>query len=124
MAPESFLSAPCSERMDSYSFAIVLWELLARRLLLSPGTRLKGQPLNMTAEQWAAQAAREGTRPDLPEKWPEELRVIIASCWQADAAKRPTFKKVKDRLAPLRQPHLFTDPVKAAAEEAACCSFQ
>ena len=124
MAPESFLSSPCSERMDQYSFAIVLWELLARRLLLSPGLRLNGQPLNVTAEVWAARAAKEGTRPDLPEKWPAELRAIIASCWVANAAERPRFKAVQERLAPLLQPRLFTDPVAAAKEEAACCSFQ
>ena len=118
------MSVPCSERMDQYSFSIVLWELLARRLLLSPGTRLNGQPMNMTAEVWAAKAAREGTRPDLPEKWPAELRDIMATCWAADARARPTFKAVQQRLQPLLQPHLFTDPVKAAAEEAACCSFQ
>ena len=34
MSPESFLSSPCSERMDQYSYAVVLWELLAHRLLL------------------------------------------------------------------------------------------
>lgn len=124
MAPESFLNAPCSERMDQYSFAICFWELLARRLLLSPGTRLGGQPLNLTADAWAAEAARAGTRPDLPEKWSEALRTIMAACWAADASARPTFKTVLQRLAPLLQPKLFTDPVKAAAAEAACCSFQ
>ena len=124
MAPESFLSSPCSERMDQYSYAILLWELLARRLLLSPGARVNGQPLNVTAEVWAARAAKEGARPDVPDKWPEELREIIKLCWSQDAAKRPRFQKVKERLKPLLQPHLFTDPVKAAKEEAACCSFQ
>ena len=111
MAPESFLSSPCSERMDQYSYAILLWELMARRLLLSPGARVNGQPLNVTAEVWAARAAKEGARPDVPDKWPEELREIIKLCWSQDAAKRPRFQKVKERLKPLLQPHLYRERV-------------
>ena len=124
MSPESFLSSPCSERMDQYSYAVVLWELLAHRLLLSGGARVGGVPLNATAEQWAARAARDGARPDLPEKWPPELCEIIATCWSADASKRPKFREVMAQLKTMLQPRLYTDPVKAAAEEAACCSFQ
>ena len=105
---------------------------ISRRRFLRPGARpaaaaTGGPRASISAEAWAAQAANANARPELRETWRPELRELLTACWAADAAARPPMKQVVDRLAPLLQPELFTDPAKQRAAEAAqpdCCAVQ
>jgi len=42
--------------------------------------------------------AKGGLRPPLSKRWPEPLRVLLGECWEAEAAKRPTFAELLTRL--------------------------
>ena len=42
--------------------------------------------------------AKGGLRPPLSKRWPEPLRVLLRECWEAKAAKRPTFAELLPRL--------------------------
>ena len=42
--------------------------------------------------------AKGGLRPPLSKRWPEPLRVLLGECWEAEAAKRPTFAELLPRL--------------------------
>lgn len=71
---------------DMYSFAMVIWEMLAEEIPWT-GTRLI---------QIAAQVL-DGQRPILP-KDPKNLRTFISQCWIQDPKKRPKFSKIRTLL--------------------------
>lgn len=133
-----------TQTVDSYSYSIIMWELLARKMLLfmrvkhvqhykvecvpslrlSCATALSAWARRYTPKLWATDVTK-GVRPEQPDAWPAELRALMAECWDAEPTKRPSFKAVIDRLAPLLQPELFTDPTKKKPEpEGGCCTLQ
>jgi serine/threonine protein kinase len=126
MAPEVYLGRNATESVDTYSFAIIMWELLAKTMLLFMRSKKVGHArMEYTPKLWATDAATAGTRPEQPEAWHPVLRDVMAACWDGDASKRPNLKVVIDKLAPLLQPALFTDPSKPAADAAGgCCALQ
>ena len=80
---------------------------------------------------WAQDAAK-GVRAELPDKWPEIVRTLIAECWDQDPAKRPSAADLMHRLEPHLQPSKHTAPAAKAAKGTAaaagadggCCSLQ
>lgn len=78
MAPEVFLSLPANEKVDQYSYAICLWELVARKPLLFHRFRksAQGGKVEYTPKTWAEEAAR-GKRAELPSAWPNVMRKLI-----------------------------------------------
>ncbi|GBG24103.1 Protein kinase, putative [Hondaea fermentalgiana] len=90
VAPEVIISREdgYSAKADVYSFAVVLWQIYARR-----------QPYpKMHATQVLYQVAREGLRPRMPASVPAPMDKLIRECWATDAAQRPVFKDVEARL--------------------------
>lgn len=75
MAPEVFLSLPANEKVDQYSYAICIWELVARKPLLFHRFRksAQGGKVEYTPKTWAEEAAR-GKRAELPSAWPNVIR--------------------------------------------------
>jgi hypothetical protein len=67
---------------DTFSFAVVMFEVFSRRLLLSDQAAAAPGPggAREVARAWARRVAR-GHRPELPAAWPGELRELIADCW-------------------------------------------
>ena len=86
-APEIFASGPISEKVDVYSFGIVLWEVIT---LEAPyqDFPLKGLPV----------AIAEGLRPPIPDKIPAGAQNLLKKCWDIDPEKRPTFEYVLNEL--------------------------
>jgi serine/threonine protein kinase len=116
MAPEVVKSNKANERVDQYAYAIVLWELLARKGLLFMRTvkQPNGTRVEMTPQSWAEEAIK-GARPRVEEEWPQQLREIMCACWHPNPLRRPAFAAVEKALAPLLQPHLWTDPMRPAS---------
>jgi serine/threonine protein kinase len=116
MAPEVVKSNKANERVDQYSYAIVLWELLSRKGLLFLRTvRMPaGARVEMTPQMWAEQAMK-GARPAIAAEWPEALQRVMGNCWHHDPLKRPRFADVMGHLQPELKPELFTDPTKPSA---------
>ncbi|XP_020521694.1 serine/threonine-protein kinase HT1 isoform X2 [Amborella trichopoda] len=73
-----------NNKVDVYSFGIVLWELLTNRLPFE----------GMTNLQAAYAAAFKQVRPALPDDTPQELVFIIQSCWVEDPNVRPSFSQI------------------------------
>ncbi|XP_059657984.1 serine/threonine-protein kinase STY13-like isoform X1 [Cornus florida] len=76
-----------NHKVDTYSFAIVLWELLHNKLPFE----------GMSNLQAAYAAAFKNVRPSL-EDLPEELAMILSSCWEEDPNARPNFSQVIQML--------------------------
>jgi serine/threonine protein kinase len=81
MAPEAMLSKDYDQKVDVYSFGIVLWELVSK------GVPWKG----MTHAEIIRAVAIEHKRPVIPKWAPPELADLINRCWAQDPEERPTF---------------------------------
>ncbi|CAI0474787.1 unnamed protein product [Linum tenue] len=83
MAPEGE-KKHYNNKVDVYSFAIVLWELLTNRMPFE----------GMSNLQAAYVAAFKQERPSIPDDIPPELAFIIQSSWVEDPNLRPSFNQI------------------------------
>lgn len=84
MAPELFKNNSYDTKVDVYSYAIILWEMLTE------DTPFKGQnPMQiMTA------VVQKAERPPMPKNVPYALEQLIKLCWATDPTERPTFDDI------------------------------
>lgn len=71
------LGQPYNEKVDVFSFGVVMYELLNRKLTLVDV--IKGDP-RQDAQAYAERVAG-GFRPHIPASWPVQLRELISACW-------------------------------------------
>lgn len=76
-----------THKVDAYSFGIVLWELIHNRLPFE----------GMSNLQAAYAAAFKNMRPSA-ENLPEDLALIVTSCWKEDPNARPNFSQIIQML--------------------------
>lgn len=72
-----------------YSFGIVVWEILTRKVPWRGETE---------ALEIFRRVVIKEERPDIPEEAPSYLVDIMRSCWAADPNKRPSFDSVQESL--------------------------
>ncbi|KAK7283439.1 hypothetical protein RIF29_12955 [Crotalaria pallida] len=88
MAPEVIGHKPYDHKADVFSFGIVLWELLTRKL---PYEHLS--PL-----QAAVGVVQKGLRPEIPEHTHPMLVELLHRCWHQDPSLRPNFSEILEFL--------------------------
>ena len=85
MAPEILLSNPYyDEKVDVYSFGILLWELLTSQ------QPYKGEDPN----KFPILCIEKNLRPIIPENTPIKLKKLIENCWNRDPEIRPSFQQI------------------------------
>nr|XP_056717438.1 mitogen-activated protein kinase kinase kinase 20 isoform X2 [Euleptes europaea] len=84
MAPEVIQSLPVSETCDTYSYGVVLWEMLTREV---PFKGLEGL-------QVAWLVVEKNERLTIPSCCPRSFAELMHQCWEADPKKRPSFKQI------------------------------
>uniref|UniRef100_A0A3P8W3H3 Mitogen-activated protein kinase kinase kinase 7-like n=1 Tax=Cynoglossus semilaevis TaxID=244447 RepID=A0A3P8W3H3_CYNSE len=84
MAPEVIQSLPVSETCDTYSYGVVLWEMLTREV---PFKGFEGLQV-----AWLVVEKQE--RLTIPTSCPVSFAELMRKCWQADPKERPQFKQV------------------------------
>jgi len=89
MGPEVLQGMPLTEKVDVYSFAMVLWEMLTGK---EPYEEFDSYDVFVDA------VCFQNERPDFPEGFPECLKKLVSSCWDQDVPKRPSFTEIVDLL--------------------------
>ncbi|CAD5223547.1 unnamed protein product [Bursaphelenchus okinawaensis] len=77
-----------SEKSDVWSFGVLLYEIYSDAA--DPYPNIPGESLLGHLEK--------GTRPDIPEKTPENIIPIMTSCWEEKPEDRPNFEKLHEKF--------------------------
>ncbi|BBG92649.1 PB1 domain-containing protein tyrosine kinase, partial [Prunus dulcis] len=90
MAPELLngSSNRVSEKVDVYSFGIVMWEILTGE-----------EPYaNMHCGAIIGGIVNNTLRPPIPKRCDSEWKILMEQCWSPDPADRPSFTEITHRL--------------------------
>mmetsp|Transcript_30955 Transcript_30955/g.68367 ORF Transcript_30955/g.68367 Transcript_30955/m.68367 type:complete len:466 (-) Transcript_30955:823-2220(-) len=81
MAPEVALCLPYTEKVDVYSYGIILWQMASNRLPF----------VGLSKAAFMEQVVRGGIRPKLDKSWSPGFTNMLTGCWQRDPEIRPSF---------------------------------
>eukprot|EP01130_Rhizamoeba_saxonica_P017804 TRINITY_DN8721_c0_g3_i1.p1 TRINITY_DN8721_c0_g3~~TRINITY_DN8721_c0_g3_i1.p1 ORF type:complete len:577 (+),score=104.17 TRINITY_DN8721_c0_g3_i1:33-1763(+) len=87
IAPELFGKKAYSEKADVYSFGVILWELITRKM---PFENVEAFSIPLIVSK--------GERPPMPADCPKSWKNIIRKCWAQKASRRPNISEVVSRL--------------------------
>jgi serine/threonine protein kinase len=93
IAPELFLSGQYDEKVDVYSFAVIMWEMM------HPGTI----PLaHYTPVEAAIAAAHRNVRPQVTIPISRKLARLLRACWHGTPTERPPFARIVELIEAAR----------------------
>ncbi|XP_069505517.1 megakaryocyte-associated tyrosine-protein kinase [Ambystoma mexicanum] len=87
-APEALKHNKFSTKSDVWSYGILLWEVFSYGRAPYPKMSLKE----------VSEGVEKGYRMAAPEECPPAVYTLMGSCWDVDPGKRPSFKKLKEKL--------------------------
>ncbi|VDN59896.1 unnamed protein product [Dracunculus medinensis] len=89
MAPEIIKKEPCSEKVDIWSFGVVLWELLTQEIPY--------KDVDSMAIIWGV--GSNNLSLPIPETAPEGLKLLLRQCWSIKPRNRPSFLHILTHIA-------------------------
>jgi len=89
MAPEALLGQAFDEKVDVYSFGILLWQLVTRKQPFSHHSQLK---------PFTDAVCNQRERPPIKDEWPLRLKNLLQLCWHPRPARRPTFAQIIEQM--------------------------
>ena len=92
MAPEVIANERYTEKADVYSFGIILWEMVTRKIPFE----------GMNGVQVSVAVATRDLRPTIPPDTPQDVAKIMKECWSTDPNDRPVFSEIAQRLKAMR----------------------
>ncbi|CAH0716296.1 unnamed protein product, partial [Brenthis ino] len=88
MAPEVIRHEPCSERVDVWSYGVVLWELLTQEVPY--------KNLETHAIMWGV--GTDTIALPVPSTCPSSIQLLLNQCWNRVPRNRPPFKIIAAHL--------------------------
>lgn len=89
MAPEIIRNEPCSEKVDIWSYGVVLWELLSGEIPY--------KDVDSSAIIWGV--GNNSLHLPIPASCPEGYGLLVKQCWAAKPRNRPSFKLIEMHLS-------------------------
>ena len=89
MAPEVLLSKPLNEKVDVYSWAVTLWEIVTGQ---EPYSQIS------SVEKLVKFVCIDHQRPVLPPTWGASLSKLMAAAWHSQPDQRPSFEEIASRM--------------------------
>lgn len=100
MAPESINHDMFAMETDIWSFGVLMWELITYGE--QPFHNLNNNDVMIkVAQQYSALSA--------PDKCPEDVFLVMSSCWNHEPTSRPKFLVLHQHIFDLISPHLAED---------------
>ena len=100
MPPEAITDDEFSTASDIWAFGVLLWELF---------TYGEHPFRNLTNRQVITKVSRHFSFPPQPDKCPEDVFLIMSSCWAREPNSRPKFLEIHQHLYDLTSPHFMED---------------
>jgi serine/threonine protein kinase len=91
MAPEVYERQPYNTKADVYSYAMLLWEILALQRPFAQHTK----------QMYRIRVVKNGERPTIDKSWPVEIQTLLRRAWSRDVNARPTMHQVCEILTKL-----------------------
>ncbi len=92
VAPEIWRCEHYSERVDSYSFAIVMWEFMTREWAFD----------GLDVDEIIEHVRDLKERPDVPQWCPRSFHTLLCECWAESPLFRPSFDTILRRIESLQ----------------------
>ncbi|CAH1790141.1 unnamed protein product [Owenia fusiformis] len=84
MAPEVIRNEPCSEKVDIWSFGVVLWELLSHEVPY--------RDVDSSAIIWGV--GSNSLHLPVPSTCPDGFKLLMRQCWSPKPRNRPSFRQI------------------------------
>lgn len=84
MAPECAKNETYDQRVDSYSFGILFWQICS----------LQTPYAGMSTRQHALRVIQQGQRPKPDRSWPSSWVDLMTRCWDSNIFARPDFDEI------------------------------
>ncbi|CAG9838834.1 unnamed protein product [Diabrotica balteata] len=88
MAPEAIQELACSEKVDIWSYGVVLWELIT--------CEVPYDGMNQGAIMYSVGSGK--LTPPIPSTCPDGFKLIMQMCWKFNPKERPNFKLICNHL--------------------------
>ena len=92
MSLEHIQGRPFTQACDIYAYGVVMWEIMSRKVPWEGSNQM----------QVGFAVVTEGKRPPLDAVhscYPTECVELMQECWATDAAARPTFVEIMERIS-------------------------
>ncbi|XP_067934846.1 mitogen-activated protein kinase kinase kinase 20-like isoform X2 [Watersipora subatra] len=103
MSPEVIQSKPVSESCDTWSYGVVLWEIITREV---PYGGIDGF-------QVAYLIVEGGERLAIPSTCPTPFTSLMQSCWELEPKHRPSFKCILNKLEAMLSDSLLEETTRS-----------
>jgi len=93
MAPEVALYECYNEKVDVYSFAMIVWQMAANKVPFE----------GFGKEEFIQEVVVDHLRPPMSRSWPPLFCHLLDSCWRRSPEERPSFESILLTIDKLQQ---------------------
>jgi len=99
LAPEILLNQEYKPTVDTYAFGVILWESITRKMYF-------GDIKFLTEVETSVKTGKRPPIPSPADGCPETFNDLISSCWAANPAARPSWRRINRILTSLKEADL------------------